>query len=106
MSTWRSLLHPNVMARWMIYADPAGDSPGFQRLDLSGLFCPAVVLRIREAIDTCSAGSVVEVISTDPLSVVDVALFAKKAGHTLLSSSSELNTFRFIIGVGPNGSAS
>ena len=65
-------------------------------LDLRGLKCPLPVLRTRKALRALSAGDVVVVQSTDPLSVVDVPHFVSQTGHTLLAQerTEVLVTFR------------
>lgn len=75
-------------------------------LDLSGLFCPQVVLRMKEQLDLLAPGTVVEVLSTDPLSAIDVPLFAKRAGHTLTGQTSDHEGLRFSLVVGSGRTAS
>lgn len=60
----------------------------YRKLNLIGLVCPEVVLRVSECAAACADGEVVEVESSDPVSVIDVPLFLKKAGHRLLESRS------------------
>lgn len=67
------------------------------QLDLRGVYCPEVVLRVRTFIETLPEGAKLNVISTDPLSVIDLRLFAMKAGHTLEHHSVEANQFRFVL---------
>lgn len=52
-------------------------------LDLSGKFCPQVVLEVAEFVRQHPAGTRILVISTDPLSGIDIPLFAMKQGHAL-----------------------
>lgn len=49
-------------------------------LDLSGKCCPEVVLLVKATIERLSAGATLTVISTDPLSEIDIPLFAMRAG--------------------------
>lgn len=65
------------------------------RLDLSGKFCPEVVLCVKSYIETLPAGARLTVISTDPLSGVDIPLFARRTGLTLLRQSREGGSLQF-----------
>ena len=80
-------------------------SSPFQRLDLSGLFCPAVVLEVRTFVDQCSPATLVEVISTDPLSMIDIPLFARKSGHRIEHAGQDAGkcVFRLLVGDGAAG---
>ena len=66
-------------------------------LDLSGLWCPEVVLRAREHAATLPDGARLEIISTDPLSRIDIPLWARKAGHALEAESVEGARCRFVL---------
>ena len=66
-------------------------------LDTTGLMCPLPVLKAKNAIARLSAGDVLEVISTDPGSVADFAVFCAALGHTLLAQSEDAGVFRFRI---------
>lgn len=72
------------------------DNPSYN-LDLQGVYCPEVVLRVRAFIESMPEGAALNVISTDPLSVIDLRLFAMKAGHTLEHHSVEDKLFRFVL---------
>jgi len=52
-------------------------------LDLTGKFCPEVVLCVRSRVRTLPAGSALAVVSTDPLSEIDIPLYAMRAGLSL-----------------------
>ncbi len=56
-------------------------------LDLSGLHCPDVVLRLADCIRTLGPSHRLTVISTDPLSTIDIPFFLERAGHTLISQT-------------------
>ncbi len=70
-------------------------------LDLSGLNCPEVVLRLREHATTLPGGARLEVVSTDPLSRIDIPLYARKAGHALESERGEAGKFHFVLRLNP-----
>jgi len=54
-----------------------------QGLDLIGLHCPEVVLKVRLAMDALPEGETLVVDSSDPLSMIDIPLYARRAGHRL-----------------------
>ncbi len=66
-------------------------------LDLAGLFCPQVVLRLADAIRDLSSPATLSVISTDPLSAVDIPVFLRRHGHSLLSMEEQEGRLTFVI---------
>lgn len=54
-------------------------------LDLKGLKCPLPVLKTRKAMNSLGAGALIRVLSTDPMSVIDIPHFCREAGHRLVS---------------------
>jgi len=66
-------------------------------LDTSGMTCPIPVLKAKKAIMGLKSGEVLEVIATDPGSVLDFEVFCGVSGHTLLSHSESGGVFRFEI---------
>jgi tRNA 2-thiouridine synthesizing protein A len=54
-------------------------------LDLKGLKCPLPVLKTRKAMTAMQSGTRVRILSTDPMSVIDIPHFCQEAGHRLLS---------------------
>ena len=54
-------------------------------VDCIGLKCPLPVLRARKALQRVSAGSVVQVESSDPMSVLDVPHMAASEGHHVVA---------------------
>lgn len=71
-----------------------------RELDLTGLLCPHVVLRLAEQMRALPAGSRIRVIATDPLSAIDVPFYLGKAGHQLLSRDRQDARIVFIIECG------
>jgi len=55
-----------------------------KRLDASGLTCPLPVLKARKLLIGMRPGEILEVVTTDPMSVVDMPVFCAQAGHTIL----------------------
>lgn len=66
-------------------------------LDCQGLFCPMPVLKVREAMQSMRVGEVLEVLSDDPASEADLASWAGRTGHDLLSTERHGAVFRFVI---------
>jgi TusA-related sulfurtransferase len=66
-------------------------------LDARGQFCPAPVLRAREAIDHLETGQVLQVIASDPASREDITRWAKRTGHQLLELREEAGELTFLI---------
>ncbi len=66
-------------------------------LDLSGKFCPEVVLAVRARMEAMPAGHALHVWSTDPLSEIDIPLYAMRAGIEVIRRWREADGFRFIL---------
>ena len=67
------------------------------QLDLSGLMCPAVVLRLADRLQELPAKSQLTVISTDPLSRIDIPLFLRRNGHRLVREENVGETIVFVL---------
>ena len=72
-----------------------------RRLDTSGLTCPLPVLKARKVLIGMRPGEVLEVVTTDPMSVVDMPVFCAQAGHTIIREEKQDNRFVFAIERGP-----
>jgi tRNA 2-thiouridine synthesizing protein A len=68
-----------------------------ETLDARGMNCPLPILRTRKALNQLASGAILEVISTDPGSVKDMASFCSQTGNRLVSSSEEDNSYIFRI---------
>lgn len=68
-----------------------------KRLDASGLTCPLPVLKARKLLAAMAPGEALEVITTDPMSVVDMPVFCTRAGHEIVEEQKEGGVFRFVI---------
>ncbi len=66
-------------------------------LDVKGLKCPLPVLKVQKAMKSLSAGDVLEVQATDPLSVIDIPAYCNESGHRLVHKVSEGNEHLFQI---------
>jgi len=67
------------------------------RLDASGLTCPLPVLKARKRLIGMSPGEMLEVVTTDPMSVVDMPVFCAQAGHRIVREEKMETAFRFLI---------
>ena len=68
-----------------------------RRLDASGLFCPLPVLKARKALLAMLPGEILEVVTTDPMSIVDMPLFCAQAGHRIVHEDRHDSGFVFTI---------
>jgi len=66
-------------------------------LDVTGLLCPLPVLRARKRLQTLASGSVLKVVATDPMSMIDMPHFCSEQGHVLLSQEQSGQTYHFRI---------
>jgi tRNA 2-thiouridine synthesizing protein A len=66
-------------------------------VDARGLSCPMPIVRTAQAMKTLPSGAIVEVAATDPGSVKDMAAWCRTTGNELLESSSDAETYRFLI---------
>jgi tRNA 2-thiouridine synthesizing protein A len=69
------------------------------QLDATGLRCPLPVLKARKIMKGLAAGSTLEILATDPGSVLDFEAFCVAGGHELLENSRDGEVFRFVIKV-------
>ncbi|MCP4616730.1 MAG: sulfurtransferase TusA family protein [Bradyrhizobium sp.] len=53
------------------------------KLDLAGLKCPLPALKTRKALKSLAAGDRLEVLCTDPLSVIDIPNLIRETGDKL-----------------------
>ena len=66
-------------------------------LDTSGLKCPMPVLRAQKTLRDAPVGTVLELISTDAVSLKEVPLFCEQAGYALESTSEANGSYVFLI---------
>ena len=72
---------------------PAAD----QTLDVQGLMCPLPVLKARKALKRLGPGATLEVIATDPASVIDFKHFCETAPFELLGWQEDAGVYAFRI---------
>ena len=68
-----------------------------RRLDTSGLSCPLPVLKARKILIGMRPGEILEIVTTDPMSVVDMPVFCAQAGHAILREEKQDSRFVFTV---------
>ena len=58
-----------------------------------GMFCPAPIIKLSEAIRNVDPGRVVELVSDDPAIEFDLPAWCRSAGHTIVTSSKDGSVF-------------
>ncbi len=66
-------------------------------VDTSGLICPLPLLKAKEQLSQMQSGQVLEVICTDPSSVIDFKVFTEVSANKLLLSYQQQDKFFFLI---------
>ena len=66
-------------------------------LDCRGLVCPMPVLTLSRRIKDVAVGTVVEMLSTDPGSELDLESWVARTGHRLLETTQSRGVFRFLV---------
>ena len=66
-------------------------------LDLKGLKCPLPVMKTRKALATLESGSIVIVLTTDPMAAIDIPHFCQENGHRLISAEMAAASGRFVV---------
>ena len=66
-------------------------------INLSGLICPIPLLKTKEALFNMTQGQVLQVITTDPASQIDLEVFTRRAGHQILDVKIHLGQFSYLI---------
>ncbi len=68
-----------------------------QTLDTSGLNCPLPILKTKKALKGMGSGDILEMVSTDPGSVADIAAFCNQTGNELVKTSEDGGKYHFTI---------
>ena len=68
-----------------------------QTLDARGLSCPMPVLKAKKAIESLSAGQILEILGTDPGTRNDLPSWAKRTGNEYLGEKQDDGYIRFYI---------
>lgn len=66
-------------------------------LDLAGLKCPLPAMRTKKTLATLAVGDLLDVLCTDPLSVIDIPHLVQQTGNQLVESERSDDKFQFLI---------
>ncbi|HAQ06032.1 MAG TPA: hypothetical protein DCR24_00250 [Bacillus bacterium] len=66
-------------------------------IDARGAYCPGPLMELVKGIKTAQVGDVIEVISTDKGSAVDIPEWVNKMGHEIAYTKSEGDEFRIAV---------
>ncbi|WP_210366929.1 sulfurtransferase TusA family protein [Bacillus sp. REN3] len=66
-------------------------------IDARGAYCPGPLMELVKGIKTAQVGEVVEVLSTDKGSAVDIPEWVNKMGHEIVYTESEGEEFRIAV---------
>ena len=66
-------------------------------LDLKGLKCPLPVLKTRKAMANLEAGTLITVLTTDPMAAIDIPHYCQENGHRLVSAEMTGEDGRFVL---------
>ena len=66
-------------------------------LDCLGLFCPIPIVKTREALRAMTVGQILEMLSDDPASDVDVRRWTRRTGNELLEVAKNGAVYHFLV---------
>jgi tRNA 2-thiouridine synthesizing protein A len=66
-------------------------------VDARGLSCPMPIVKTAQAMRGALAGTLVEVLATDPGSVKDFAAWSRSTGHAIVEQRVEDGVFHFVL---------
>ena len=66
-------------------------------MDLKGMPCPMPVVKMSKGIKEIEVGRVVEVLTTDPVSLNDFPIWAKTSGNKILRTDKDGEVIKFYI---------
>ena len=84
---------------WSNNVTPWGSALTRISVDTRGLNCPLPFFKLRRALRDAPAGTVIEVLSTDPLAPGDFAELCAAQGHRLIDTTSDGRFDRTLIAV-------
>ena len=70
-------------------------------VDATGVYCPIPVLRLAKTFRDQPAGTVAQLLATDPAAVEDVEVFCRERGHELIESRQDGGVFSFLVRKSP-----
>ena len=68
-----------------------------KELDARGLVCPLPILRTKQSLAGMTSGQTLQIIATDPGSVIDFQVFSEQTGNELLSLCESDKEFIFLL---------
>ena len=71
-----------------------------RQLDVTGTLCPIPAIRTARVLAEMDSGQVLEVVATDPLAEVDLAVVCQRGGHELMATDNTDERVRVVIRVG------
>jgi len=74
-----------------------GQDKPHRTVDTSGTCCPEPLMQAHRAIKTMQPGQVLELISTDIGSRMDIPAWCGRTGHELLRTKEDGKTFRYYV---------
>jgi len=66
-------------------------------VDAKGLSCPMPIVKTAQHVKTVPAGSLIEVLATDPGSVKDFGAWTRSTGNAIVEQSEDGGIYRFVI---------
>lgn len=69
------------------------------RLDVRGLLCPLPVIRTQDRVATLTAGTLLDILATDPGVLQDIPAWCRVHGHTLIATERDGACIRITIEV-------
>ena len=70
-----------------------------QRLDVRGMLCPLPVIRTQERVETLAAGTLLDILATDPGVLQDIPAWCRVHGHSLVATARDDGCIRITIEV-------
>ncbi|MEE9351659.1 MAG: sulfurtransferase TusA family protein [Thiotrichaceae bacterium] len=72
---------------------------GYTLVDARNLLCPMPVIRVQEAVETLSTGTLIKAICTDPGVLHDIPAWVRVHGHTLISAQEVKDEYIVVVEV-------
>jgi tRNA 2-thiouridine synthesizing protein A len=77
--------------------DSMSDIKADRRIDLSGACCPVPIMETNKTMKTMRSGEVLEVVSTDVGSRMDIPAWCRRTGNALIHSEESDGAYRYWI---------
>lgn len=66
-------------------------------VDTRGMFCPAPIIKLSQAVRNVDPGTVVELVSDDPAIEFDLPAWCRSAGHDVVASSRDGSDYVYLV---------